>query len=331
MTNKKMPKLNIKIPKLAVKLPSFKLKLPKFKSQNFAGMNLMAHRKWFYLISLLIIIPGLVSLAVWRLKPSIDFTGGSQIEIKNVTDTEAAKKFASENGLENVTVQKIGNDSVTIRFKEIDEAKHKDIKDKISNAFGPGAEEVSFETVGPSISKELTRNSFTAIGLASLVIIIYVAFSFRKVPKPANSWEFGITAVIALLHDAIVITGIFSILGHFYNVEVDPLFITALLTIIGFSVHDTIVIFDRIRENLIRSGAEDFEEVVEKSVQEMLPRTLNTSFLVWVILLVLLIFGGTTIRYFVLALVIGVFSGTYSSILNAAPLLITWQNFKTKK
>ncbi len=294
-------------------------------------MRLMAYRKWFYLFSLLIILPGLLSIGFWRLKPSIDFTGGSRIEIKNVTDVEVAKKFADENGLENITVQKIDNDSVSIRFKEIDEAKHKEIRDKIGNAFGNGAEEASFETVGPSISKEITQKSFWAVAIAALVIIFYIGYSFRKVPKPANSWEFGITAVIALLHDAIVVTGVFSILGHFYNVEVDPLFITALLTVIGFSVHDTIVIFDRVRENLIRSGAEDFEEVVEKSVAEMLPRTLNTSFLVWVILLVLLIFGGTTIRYFVLALVVGIFSGTYSSILNASPLLITWQNFKTRK
>lgn len=294
-------------------------------------MRLMAHRRWFYLISLLIIIPSLLAISFWGLKPSIDFTGGSRIEIKNVTDVEASKKFAAENGLENVTVQKIDDDSVSIRFKEIDEAKHKEIKDKIGNAFGNEAEEASFETVGPSISKEITQKAFWAVAIAVLVIIFYIGYSFRKVPKPANSWEFGITAVIALLHDTIVVTGVFSILGHFYNVEVDPLFITALLTVIGFSVHDTIVIFDRIRENLIRSGAEDFEEVVEKSVAEMLPRTLNTSFLVWVILLVLFIFGGTTIRYFVLALVVGIFSGTYSSILNASPLLITWQNFKSSR
>jgi len=168
--------------------------------------------------------------------------------------------------------------------------------------------------------------------LAALIVIVaYIGYSFRKVPKPANSIEFGVAAIIALLHDALVVLGVFSILGHFYHVEVDPLFITAILTVIGFSVHDTIVIFDRIRENLIKGSYSDFEGTVAVSVYEMLPRTINTSFLVWVILLILYIFGGVTIKYFVLALLIGILSGTYSSILNASPLLVTWQDFKKKR
>jgi len=294
-------------------------------------MRLMKHRKWFYIISLVVLIPSIISLAIWGLKPSIDFTGGSRLEIQGVTDLEAAKKFAESNGLSNISIQKIGENSISIRIKEIDEVKHKEVKDKIKNAFGEGAEEASFETVGPSISKEITQKAVWAIVIASLIIVLYIGYSFRKIPKPANSWEFGVAAVIALLHDTLIVLGVFSLLGHFRNVEVDPLFITALLTVIGFSVHDTIVIFDRVRENLIRNASDDFEETVDRSVIEMLPRTLNTSFLVWAILLILLLFGGTTIRYFVLALVIGIFSGTYSSILNAPPLLITWQNFKQKK
>lgn len=293
-------------------------------------MNLMKHRKIWYTISLLIIIPGFFALIFWGLKPSIDFTGGSKLEIRGITETQKAKEFADKNGLENTTVQKIGDEGVSLRFKEIDENKHKELRDKLGE-LGEGVQELSFETVGPTISQDITRKAFIAVALASLIIIIYVAYSFRRVPKPTNSWEFGVTAVIALLHDTIVVVGVFSILGHYFNVEVDPLFITALLTVIGFSVHDTIVIYDRIRENLIRKGSEDFERIINLSVVEMLPRTLNTTFLVWAILLILLLLGGSTIKYFVLALVIGIFSGTYSSILNATPLLITWQNIKKRR
>jgi preprotein translocase subunit SecF len=150
------------------------------------------------------------------------------------------------------------------------------------------------------------------------------------VPKPANSWEFGTTAILALAHDTIIVIGSFAFLGHFFNIEIDPLFITGLLTIIGFSVHDTIVIFDRIRENLVNKGATDFESTVNESLFEMLPRTLNTSFLVWVILLILFLFGGGSVHYFVLTLVIGIFVGTFSSLLVASPLLITWQELKKK-
>lgn len=291
-------------------------------------MNLIKYRKWWYTLSLLIILPGAVSLVLWGLKPSIDFTGGTLIEIEGIKEKGAIQELADKAKLENTVLTPTQN-GFLIRSKPISEDVQKNFKgelDKIENA-----KQVRLETVGPSISKEITRNAFIAVVLASAIIVFYIGYSFRRVPQPANSWEFGIAAIIALLHDTLVVVGTFSLLGHFYGVEVDPLFITALLTVIGFSVHDTIVIFDRIRENLIKSGATDFEYIVNKSVIEMLPRTLNTSFLVWVILLILVLFGGSTIRYFVLALVIGVFSGTYSSILDASPLLVTWQGVKKKQ
>lgn len=293
-------------------------------------MNLIKYRRWYYLISLLLIIPGTVALLLWGLKPSIDFTGGTRWEISGTADVSKVHDFMKSNEIPDVVVQKIGNDSLGIRFKEITEDKHKDLKGKL-NTLGGAVTERSFEAVGPSVSKEITRNAFISVALAALVIIIYVGYSFRKVPYPANSWEFGVAAISDLLYDVIIVTGVFSILGHYLNVEVDPLFITALLTVIGFSVHDTIVIFDRIRENLIKKGSGDFEEVVNNSLVEMLPRTINTSFLVWVILLVLYLFGGSSIRYFVLALVIGIFSGSCSSIINSASLLVTWENYKNKR
>jgi len=292
-------------------------------------MDLIRYRKWWYILSLVIIVPGTISLAIWGLKPSIDFAGGTQIEFSGTTDKAAIEKVAKDDKMDNFTTTISGN-TIIFKTKTVDVTKQKTLIDDVQ-AKVPGAKETQIDTVGPSISKELTQNAIIMTIAACLVIIAYIAIMFRKVPKPANSWEFGAAAIIALLHDALVVLGVFSILGHFYNVEVDPLFITAILTVIGFSVHDTIVIFDRIRENLVRGSYPDFEKTVAVSVYEMLPRTINTSFLVWVILLVLYFFGGSSIKYFVLALLIGIFSGTYSSILNASPLLVTWEEFKAKR
>lgn len=294
-------------------------------------MKLMQKRKIWYSISALFIVPGLLAIIFWGLKPSIDFTGGSRMELTGISNVDKAQTFGEESGLSSIIVQKIDDNGVSLRFSEINEEKHQEIKGTITDMLGEGVTEVAFETVGPTISGETTRNAFFSVALAALIIIVYVAISFRKVPKPASSWEFGIAAIAALAHDTIIVVGAFAILGKFMNVEVDPLFITGLLTVIGFSVHDTIVIFDRIRENLIKKGATEFEDVVNLSVYEMLPRTINTTFLVWAILLILMLFGGTTIRYFVLTLVIGIAAGTYSSILNASPLLVTWQEFKKKR
>ena len=292
-------------------------------------MNLIKYRKWWYILSLVIIIPGSLSLAIWGLKPSIDFTGGTQIEFSGTNDKAKVEELAKADKIDNFTITTSGN-GLIFRTKVADVEKEKLLKTDVE-AKVPGAKEIRIDTVGPSISKEITRNAFIMTALASLVIVVYIAIMFRKIPKPANSWEFGAAAIIALLHDAIVVLGVFSILGHFFNVEIDPLFITAVLTVIGFSVHDTIVIFDRIRENLVRGSYPDFETAVSVSVYEMLPRTINTSFLVWVILLVLYFFGGATIKYFVLALLVGILSGTYSSILNASPLLVSWEAFKARR
>ena len=168
------------------------------------------------------------------------------------------------------------------------------------------------------------------IGITILAIVLYVTWAFRKVPKPASGISFGVCTIIALVHDVIVVVGAFAILGHFFGIEVDSLFITALLTVLGFSVHDTIVVFDRIRENL-RKYDYSFEEIVNHSVLQTFARSLNTSLTVLFVLLALLLFGGSPIKSFILALLIGVISGTYSSIFNAAPLLVVWQNLKKKK
>ena len=172
---------------------------------------------------------------------------------------------------------------------------------------------------------------FEAVVVASILIVLFIAYSFRSVPKPASSLKFGICAIIALLHDVLVLLGVFSILGHFFHVEVDSLFLTAILTVIGFSVHDTIVVFDRIRENLRRLGGEHFENVVNASILQTLSRSVNTSMTVILVLFTLLLFGGESIRWFIVALLVGVISGTYSSIFNASPLLVLWHEFAKKR
>lgn len=294
-------------------------------------MNIIKFRKWYYSLSAVFVAVGVFSILFFGLIPSIDFTGGSRIELRGTQDIPKAYQFGKENNLSGVVVQPVGEDGISIRFEEITEEKQREVSGKVGDFFGEGVSEVGFETVGPTISRELTRNVFLLIGAASLVIILYIAYSFRRVPKPARSWELGVAAVVALVHDAIIVIGAFALLGKFFNTEVNPLFVTGLLTVISFSVHDTVVLFDRVRENLIKKGASDFEGVINLSILEMLPRTITTSFLVWAILLILFVFGGETISGFVLTLLIGVFVGIYSSPLVATPLLVTWQKIRNRK
>jgi len=291
-------------------------------------MNIMKYRKWYYIFTLTLIVPCLISLSVFGLKLSVDFTGGTQIEIEGTKDQSKVREIALASKFENPNIT-VTDKGLLLKTKAVNEENIKNFNKELKGV--KGAQEVAIETVGPSISKEITQSAFISIILASILIIVYVAYAFRRVPKPARSFEFGVIAIIALLHDTIILLGVFSILGRLYNIEVDPLFITATLTVIGFSVHDTIVIFDRTRENLIKGTSESFEELVNRSNVQTLPRDISTTFLVWIIILVMYLFGGESIKYFLLALLVGIAAGTYSSIFLAAPLLITWQNFKVKR
>ncbi len=293
-------------------------------------MNIIKYRNWFFALSLAIIIPGLIALAVWHLKPGIDFAGGTLWEIKTNTPPKNLGDFISKNGIEVSQVSQTGQGSILLRLKVTDDAKIKEIKDKVTANFGK-YEEVRLETVGPVISKELTQKAALAVALSVLGIVLYVTWAFRKLAKPASPIAFGVCTIIALVHDIIVVVGVFAILGHFAGIEVDSLFITALLTVLGFSVHDTIVVFDRIRENLRKHSDFSFEEIVNHSLLQTIGRSLNTSLTVVFVLLALLLFGGESIKTFVLALLIGIISGTYSSIFNAAPLLVVWSKFIQNK
>lgn len=299
-------------------------------------MDIIGKRNWFFALSLLVIIPGLISLFVWGLNLSIDFTGGSKMSFvfgKSVTqkDIQIFDKVFTTQKIK-IIAQQVSKNSLTIRTKTLDAKTHNQLLQNLSIAVkGEQVREDEFTDVGPTIGNETTNNAVLGVILASLLIVIYIAWSFRSVPKPASSWMFGVCAVIALLHDALVLLGAFSLLGHFFGVEVDSLFVTAILTVIGFSVHDTIVVFDRIRENLKRMGATSFADVVNASILQTMTRSLNTSLTVILVLLALLLFGGESTRWFVAALLIGIVSGTYSSIFNAAALLVVWQEWRNKK
>ncbi len=297
-------------------------------------MNIIKHKNIFFIISLLVIVPGLISLALWGLDLSIDFTGGSQFSFsypKSVTaeQQQAITQSFGSNKVKLVSLQTTGQ-QVTIRAVPVSDQEHTTLLQTIYQKTGTFKED-SFTTIGPTIGGETTKNALLGVGLASLLIVLYIAWSFRAVPYPTSSWRFGVSAIVALLHDALVLLGIFSILGHFFNIEVDSLFITAILTVIGFSVHDTIVVFDRIRENLRRMGGSNFGHVVNESINQTIVRSLNTSLTVILVLLALLLFGGDSTKWFIAALLLGVISGTYSSIFNAAPLLVLWQEIIEKR
>lgn len=288
--------------------------------------NLMRYKFIYFVLSLLIILPGLFFLATSGLKLGIDFTGGALLEYKfeksiNVGDL---RQQISAQGIEVGQITPASDDVYIIRTKPVEQGKINELKSYLNEKFGK-VEERRVEFVGPIIGSELSQKALIAVALASLVIVLYIAFSFRKIPKPQSSWKFGITAVVALVHDILLVIGVFAILGKFLGVEVDTLFVTALLTVIGFSVHDTIVVFDRIRENLNKHLGSKFIDVANISIVQTLGRSLNTSLTVVFVLTAMLLFGGETLRWFIVALLIGIISGTYSSIFNATVLLVWWE------
>ncbi len=305
-------------------------------------MDIVGKKYIYFLISLFFIIPGIISLGVWGLRLSIDFTGGSRMEYQfknqeSIHSTSSGQEIKNQElsevirkqGIDVNSVQKSG-ETYIIRTKQLDQKTHQKVKTTIESIFKE-AKEVSFQTIGPVIGGETTVNALKSVIVASILIVLYIAWSFRKVPKPASSWRFGVCAIVALLHDVLVVVGVFSLLGHFAGVEIDSLFVTAILTVIGFSVHDTIVVFDRIRENLRRMPSSAFASVVNESILQTFTRSFNTSLTVLLVLFTLLLFGGESTKWFVIALLIGILSGTYSSIFNAAPLLVVWHEWSQRK
>jgi preprotein translocase subunit SecF len=293
----------------------------------------MKYKIWYLVFSAVVILPGIVALLIWGLNMSVDFTGGSvfRYEFESGINPEDLRQVYVQKSIDVEAVVPESGNKYSVRTKPVEPQRNNEIKEAVSAVF-PNSKQLSFETVGPSIGAETTRSAFIALSWAVVGIMAYIAFAFRNVPKPYSSFRFGVSAVVAMLHDALLLVGLFAILGHFKNVEVDGLFITAVLTVLGFSVHDTIVVFDRIRENLGKlPKVMDIEDVTNYSVAETLSRSVATSLTVIFTLSALYVLGGDTIKMFVLAMLVGIISGTYSSIFNAAPVLVLWEKYAAKK
>jgi preprotein translocase subunit SecF len=295
--------------------------------------SIVEKRHWYFLLSALIIIPGLVamiySIVVFGspVKLSIDFTGGALLELRFDRPVQPAqvRQVFVENEYLGTTVQTTSDDqTVLIRSKTMDPADKERIIGELETQFGP-VEELRFESVGPAVGAEVTRTAAVAVAVAALFILAFIIFAFRKVPK---AFRYGVCAIAAMIHDILVTVGLFSLAGLLLNWEADALFLTAVLTVIGFSVQDTIVVFDRIRENIPRRRGEPYETIVNRSLLETIHRSLATQLNAIFVLIALLIFGGATMKQFVAVLLVGLMSGTYSSIFNAVPLLVVWETGK---
>lgn len=298
--------------------------------------NIVEKRGWYFLLSALVILPGLVAMIYSTitygspLRLSIDFTGGSFWELRfeqPVQPTEVRDVF-TEAGLGDTVVQTVGDGrTVVVRLKTIDNETKIALRQNLEERFGP-ATELQFRSVGPTVGREVTRAATVAIVVAALAILGFIIVAFRRVPHP---FRFGICAIIAMIHDILVTTGLFAIAGLVLGWEADALFLTALLTVIGFSVQDTIVVFDRIRENTPKRRGESFETIVNRSLLETIHRSLATQLNAIFIMVAILFFGGATIKQFIATMLVGLISGTYSSIFNAVPLLVVWEQGDLRK
>ncbi len=293
--------------------------------------NIIQRRYLYFVISALIIVPGIVAMIISTvqfgtpLRLSIDFTGGSLMELrfdKPIQPGDVRQIFVDD-GLGDTAVTTAGdNQTALIRCKALDEEEKTKLQATMREKIGD-FRELRFEMVGPAIGGEVTRAAMIAVLAAAAVIMFFIWWAFRRVP---NSFRYGVCAIFAMVHDVLVATGLFSLAGLLFGWEVDALFLTALLTVIGFSVQDTIVVYDRIRENVPKRRGEEYETIVNRSLLETLHRSLATQLNAIFVLIAILLFGGATIKQFVAVLLVGMASGTYSSIFNAVPLLVVWHN-----
>lgn len=292
--------------------------------------NFIAKSKIWFSISLLLFVASLISLSVWGLKLGIDFTGGSLMYLEFKTNQaefiSALDKTLTTSEIKDYTKQISDSNKVIIRFENISEEKHQQILTDLKKELNQedSFEELRFDAVGSTIGAELKQKAIGATILVLIAIVLFIAFTFRKVSKPVASWKYGVSATIALFHDIVITLGVFAFLGHYYGIEINTSFVAAILTVLGYSVNDTIVVFDRVRENLTKSNKK-FDEIVNDSLNQTWARSINTVATVLLTLLAVLFFGGSSIHEFALALIIGVSFGAYSSIFIASPLLVAWE------
>ncbi len=292
-------------------------------------MNIIGHGKIFLSLAAVLMVASVVVISLWGLELGIDFTGGSLLEVTYQTERPAnntVRQALSDLPIGDVQVQPTGEHGMLLKFQPVNEETHQRVIEELAKT-GEVREE-RFESIGPVIGSELQRRAITAIIIVIILIILYVAFAFRGVGHLVSSWKYSLVTIVTLVHDILIPTAIVAAIGHFGTFQVDAFFIAALLTILGFSVQDTIVVFDRFRENLTRSKGADLADVANKSINDVLARSINTSLTLLLVLAAVLFFGGPTVRNLVLVLMLGTFFGAYSSIFVASPLLVWWADRK---
>lgn len=293
---------------------------------------IIKHRNLWFMISGALVALSVTALVVFPLRLGIDFTGGSLLDVEFASDrpeTVVVATMVSDLGLGEATVQTAGDSGIIVRMKEVGEEDHQRLLAALGEKY-PGVAERRFENIGPTVGDDLKRNAAWSIVLVLLAIAAYIAYAFRKVSRPVASWEYGLTTLIVSVgHDVIVPLGAIAVAGHYSGAEINSSFIAAILTVLGFSVHDTIVVFDRIRENLMKTSG-TFEEILNRSVNETLARSINTSITTVLPLLAIWFLGGESLKWFAFTLIVGIISGSYSSIFLCSPLLLLMQN-KSKR
>ncbi len=296
-------------------------------------MFVVLHRKIFYTISLILVVGSIVAMFVYGFNLGIDFKGGSILEVDYPAARPAIETVSASLAplAVEASIRPTGDVGYIIRMRSLSEPERLSVMDALSNKGSVNLDVKRFDSIGPLLGSEAVRKSLWSVVFVILAIVLFIAFVFRHVSKPVSSWKYGIVAIIALIHDVIVPTGVFVILGHFKGYEMDTLFVTALLVILGFSVHDTIVVFDRVRENLRLHKNQPFEKTVGDSISQTFTRSINTSLTVVLSLLVLYFVGGQATQSFTLALLIGIIAGTYSSIFIGSPLLVTLEKWQSRK
>ncbi|MBU0646626.1 protein translocase subunit SecF [Patescibacteria group bacterium] len=292
------------------------------------NLRIVENRKYWFALSSVLVVSSLVFLVFWGLKFGIDFTGGSLLEV-NFNQAPVISEVRSVLGDQygHVTVQETGESSILLRLETLDQSAHQAVLSLLAEKFGE-LEELRFDSIGPVIGQELRRTALIGVIITLLLIGLYIAAAFRKVSGDVPSWKYGVLIIATAFHDVIIAVGAFAVLGHFYNWEVGSAFVAAALTILGYSINDTVVVFDRTRENLKDYVGNNLAETVGISINQTFRRSLNTSVTTLLALAAILIWGGDTTKAFALALMIGIAVGTYSSIFVASPLLVTWEGRK---
>ncbi len=290
------------------------------------AVEIVKYYKIYLAFSGILLLASIISLFFFGLRPGIDFTGGSILELEYAKDrpqVQEIKQELSGLGLGEISVQPTRENGVILRMREVSEETHQTILEKLG-----GIQEVRFESVGPTIGRELKQKTRIVIVLSLIAITLYIALAFRQVSRPVKSWQWGIVSLIILSHDVLMPLGIFSVLGNIYNVQITTPVIIALLTVVGYAINNVVVVFDRVRENLLRRAVISFEDTVNFSINQTLGRQLNTSLTTLFPLIFIFFIGGDVLKYFALALILGISFGTYSSIFLAGPILIVWQRLR---